>query len=135
MVNIDLLGVIEDGAPRSASVPPITSQPIQFPRNEDVTLRLTVKSAGGPLIDLTGYTITWTARRNSRDGGFLLRRTGVLVPIEGRGRVNIGITAANTKFLAAARYVYDVWAVKTSSQKQIIPVSQWVLLPGMIGPS
>ena len=136
MVNIDLLGVVEDGViPRAADIPPITVQPISITRNQDTTLRLTVRSAGGPLINLAGAVITWTMRRRSSDGGAILRLPGTFVPIYGLGRSNVVIAAARTKNIAAIRYVFDVWMQLGGVNTQIVPVSPALLLPGMLGNS
>ncbi len=136
MTIIDLLGVVENGAPRAVDIPPNVSQPIELTKFQDVTIRLTVKTASGVLVDLTNKTIVFTMRANSRDTQNIIRKTGVTNVRAGRGRSDITIVTTDTKFRAPMRYLYDVWMTdtQTSERTQIIPLSTSVLRAGFQPP-
>lgn len=129
--GINLIGVVENSPfQRAIFLPPTTVQPITITRWQDTTLRFTIYEAGGPLVDLTAWTLTWTVRRNSADAGFLLRKTGTLQPLRGKGCADVVVASADWRSYPPGRYVFDAF-LSGSSLIQVVPVSPLTLLPGM----
>ena len=105
---IDLLGILEAGGARGATVPKNPRVPLRFARGEDVLVRLRVIYSTGAPYTSPYATIRFSIRQYLWDG-VRLAKQGVFVADQADGRWDITLSSADTKALLGSRYLYDVW--------------------------
>jgi len=99
-------------------------------RGDDWTIRCTVTSEGN-VVDVTGYTYTWTLKANidDADPGNLQ----VIVVASGvdatNGIVYLNADAINTNTLTPGTYNYDVQQVDTSGTVQTLIIGKVKVVP------
>lgn len=125
---IDLIGVIEDGFPRSAALPANQRTTLQFPIGTDVTIRLRILWARGEPVDLAGWVVTLTARKRPNDS-IAFQKVATVQPTQGRGRADALVASGDTKpRLQPGRYVFEVTALDGAGKRNsAVPISPLVL--------
>lgn len=129
---IDLDGVLFDG---TVPTPP---QPVPNPRvtlrwalGTTVTIRMTVRTGAGELVDLTAVatSLLLTVRKTIRDALPAFSTAGTVTPGAGPGRAEFTVPSSATRLLDPGRFVYDVWLTRTSGRDPIVPLSPLILEP------
>lgn len=122
---INLTGLLDDGTPPRPGVQTDPRQTISFPRGSDVAIIATILTPGGALADLSGVGTTLQLTISKYDWQYppyIVK----LASIVG----NIGtftIAAADTKYLSAGQYNYDVWLTLGGKRDAVIPLSMMML--------
>ncbi len=136
---VDALGIWDDGSNRSPVLPSNTRATMSLIRSASTFVRLTVKRNDGTLLDFRdsnpAVTLKLYVRRNARDGGYVLQSTGTVVATEGPGRALFTITSDQTKLIQPGRYLYDVWLTYDGTKNALIPLSTFILQPGLSQPA
>lgn len=76
-------------------------------RGDDVTLNLTFKDSAGVAINITGYTIYFSLKRNKYDTTAVLAKTITSHTAPTLGQTQIALTNAETAILNGS-YYYDI---------------------------
>jgi hypothetical protein len=118
---IDLVGVLEDGGPRSSGVPENPRLALSFPIGSNVTLRLRVVLPSGQ--NAPAGTLTWTLKKKPEDAQKVFVKTATLAA----GAASFAVLPADTKRFAAGQYVYDVWHEVGGVRNAVVPLSPFRL--------
>jgi len=130
---IPLLGVVEVAGIRAPGVPLFNAQPLSFPRGANVTFELRVKYSTGELIDLTqaGLSLVFAVKQHTNDPVAVLSLGALVLPAKGRGYAEMYLDANTLLCFSPTKYVYDVWVLWPSGEKDsIVPLSPLFLAPG-----
>ena len=135
----DLIGVLEDGAAPNAlsDVPENARIELRMTQGSTLKVRLTLmNTAGTPvrLADDVSAAVWMTIKRRANQDTPDMSIVGALVPADGGNRADFSISATATKYLAPGRYVYDVWLVFQGSRDPVVPISPFILEPGLLLP-
>jgi len=130
-MNIDLIGVLQDGSPLAPGVPANACKSISLVAGANTTIRLRVLTPAGVPVDLTtGLTSLVMAIRQRLLGAVAtVNKAATLMPADGRERADFVFGATDLRRLAAGRYVYDVWMQKSLANDLIVPPSELVIVP------
>jgi hypothetical protein len=79
-------------------------------KGEDVSLNFTMS----PVVNITGWTITFTVRKESLTGSVILTSDGTVVSGPS-GTFSVPIAAAQTSGVKPGEYAWDVWRVDVDS--------------------
>jgi len=128
----DLVGVLEEGSALSPEVPGNARVTLRMTQGSTLVVRLAVVTLAGVPVDLAvgPATVNLTVKRRS-DGAAVLNVVGVLLPISGPNCATFSLSASATKYVDPGRYVYDVWMVHPGGRDAIVPMSPFVLEPGL----
>lgn len=135
----DLIGVLEDGAAPNAlsDVPENARIELRMTQGSTLKVRLTLmNTAGTPvrLADDVSAAVWMTIKRRASQDTPDMSIVGALVPVDGANRADFSISATATKYLAPGRYVYDVWLLFQGSRDPVVPISPFILEPGLLLP-
>jgi hypothetical protein len=103
--------------------------PIAIARGSDRELLLIVQDAAGKTVDLTGATLTLTAKaRLGATAALITKISSDVAQIDifdpTGGRAHLFFVPADTDALPANDYPYDIWLTVLDGEKyQIVPVS------------
>jgi len=128
-MQISLTAVLEDGTPRRGLVPADPRQTLRIPQGSDVTLRVSVVTPGGSLVDLTGAgtELLLTIKKNPK----LWHDSWPRVTKKASVVAGIGVfllEPGDTHDWLAGMYAWDVWLTKDGSRDAVIPTSPLQLL-------
>lgn len=120
---LNLIGVLEDGSPRSTGVPINPRQALSFPIGSSVTLNLRVVTADGK--SAPAGIVTWTLKKRPEDTSRVFAKTATL----SGGNASFTVDPADTKRFEAGQYVYDVWHAATvgGARNPVVPLSPFRL--------
>ena len=95
---------------------------IEVVRGQSKTLKLTVKDKAGVVVDLTGSTIYFTVKEKLTDPKPLIQKLStniaeIEVPNPVDGTANIFIVPDDTRSLGRGKYVYDLWIVLSTGER------------------
>jgi len=121
-VNIDLVGLLEDGSPPLPARlnPRIT---LVVPLYSDVVLSLSVVTPSGESVPLGDAALVLTAKKAPSDGIASIRKVATFA----NGKAIFTLAPADTKQLAAGRYVFDVVMTRGGKRDSVVPLSTLVL--------
>lgn len=132
----DLIGVLEDGAAPNAlsDVPDNARIELRMTQGSTLKIRLALlNTAGTPvrLADDVAASVWMTIKKRANQDTPDMSIAGSIVAVAGVNRVDFAISPTATKYLAPGRYVYDVWLVFNGSRDPVIPLSPFILEPGL----
>jgi hypothetical protein len=131
--------VLEDGAAPNAlsDVPDNARIELRMTQGSTLKVRLyLVNTAGTPLrlaADPTA-TVWMTIKAKANQDTPNLSVAGTILTAEGQNRVDFSIPAAATTYMVPGRYVYDVWLTFNNSRDPVVPLSPFILEPGLLLP-
>lgn len=125
-----LTGVLDDGTPRSPSVPvnPRAELAIIHKSRAQVVIRIT-NTAGVPIA--SEGTLTLTVKQKPQDGEALAQLTGVWTPDLGPGVAMFSWAPTTMPYSPWGRYVYDVKLVNGAAVDFVVPASPFRLEPAL----
>lgn len=133
MTMITLIGIWPDGGPAlAAGLPVTTAVQIDWPRGTDDTIDMVLVDRDGQPVDLA---------IGSGDSATLAIRTDITSDVvvsaaaarNGPGSYTFSL-ASNATIDLAGFLVYDVWAVRSGSQRQVVSAGYFNITPRMIPP-
>ncbi len=122
---VDLTGVLEDGSPRAAGVPPNPRQTIDISIGENFTVRLRVVRSDGSVV--RDGVITWTVKKKDTDSRAIFQLSTTL---DGRQEaVIMSMAPADTRNQEPGLYVYDIWhtSITSGERNPVVPLSPAIL--------
>lgn len=122
-----LTGILEDGTPRSAMVPPNSRQQISVPFLSSLDIKIKVIGANAAPIPLAGKTLSITIKKKSTDQVWLIKKSATLLPAEGHNVASFAIASSQGRAIPAGRYVYDVWMSESTVNDCIVDLSPFVV--------
>lgn len=131
-MQVDLVGIVENGAVPDPALPQSAAQPIRAAKGQTVSVRIQVLTRSGQPVDLSGVgtTLTLTLKRKSSDQVYVTRVA--LTPTDaGNGMAAGTVLGAATvpREFGAGLYVYDVWLSRAGQYDEVVPLSAWFMLP------
>jgi hypothetical protein len=125
---IRLLGLLEDGSTRAATMQASAQRRLSWQRGESVRLLVECRTPAGVPVDLTGATFAFCAGMSFQAPS--LTKAGAVVIGEGPSVVAVDVLPSDYGSLAAARtrFVYDFWMLSGSDRHVLIPTSPLDLL-------
>jgi hypothetical protein len=134
-MNVDIIGVVEDGSPRDEQLAPWNPRrTLRVIKGTTFTVRAQLRTAAGIPVDLSGVarTVVFTLKRHSDDGHAVASITATKVPGQ-LGRADILLSAASLRNAPPGRYVYDVVFTDTSLPEvsAVVPLSTFILEAGV----
>lgn len=129
---IEIVGVVDDGArPLSDVVPRDARQAIQLRQGETTIVRVTLVSAAGAPLRMTGSDhLAMTVRAQSGSPGpgkRLFVKTSAAAAKRPANVYDIVISSEDTRGLQVTRCIYDVFAVRSSGRYVAVPTSELVI--------
>lgn len=121
-MKISLTGLLDDGTPRAAGVGDPRGA-VTFPQGSDVQIDVTVLRPSGTPVSLAGGTLSLTVQRKPAERWPRIAKAAVISGATG----TFAITPAETKYLPAGKYVYDVWLTLAGKRDAVIPASPLVI--------
>lgn len=130
MAVLYLTGVLDDGTPRSPSVPvnPRVELSIIHKSRAQVVIRIT-NTAGVPIP--SEGTLTLTVKQKPQDGESLALLNGTWTPNLGPGVAMFAWTPTTMPYSPWGRYVYDVKLVNGEAVDFVVPASPFRLEPAL----
>ena len=130
---IDLLGILEDGSPRSPLLPPFAQKQVNIVAASSATFRISVVCADGTPVALAedpALILTLAVSESSYMSPLPnLKKQAVLTPLAGINTATFSLSPGDTKFAPPGRYVYAVWMTYRNERNAVIPVSPFVIGP------
>lgn len=130
-MDLFLIGVYEDGSPRSRTVPENPRKQLEIIQGSEVLLSLLAVHRDGSPIDTSLYEFFWSIRRKRTDAFCSMTRQGTPMPSKGPGVVEFYLASNETVEFAPGQYVYDVWMTATDFQEPLVPFSALVVEPSI----
>lgn len=124
---IKLVGVLEDGNPKAASVPLNPRRTITWPQGTDVTVEVQCLKTDGSAVAIDGPNakVQMQVKRDPRSNSPDLSKTVTVLP---SGLASFVFTATEQKQLAPGRFYYDVWFTNDAGKRDaLIPISPLLL--------
>lgn len=123
-MKITLTGLLDDGSPRRPGVID-PRETITFPQGSDVTLVVSIITPTGSPVPLggSGVELLLSVKKRTLDQPSRIKKLAVLSGTAG----TFTVEPADTRWLAAGQYVFDVWLTKDGDRNAVIPTSQLVL--------
>lgn len=132
---IDLVGVLNDGSLLQPGVPKNPRRELRLGVGVSTTIRLTVVTTAGVLVDLSASSIAMGIKRRIEGYPPQVTLSGSAILPAGPGRADIVIAATTFKFTPVGLYCYDVWLTGAGGERNpIIPTSPLVLEPAVVLP-
>lgn len=133
MATISLTGLLENGTNPGVGVITNPRVPIRFQVGASVVVNVAVIAPNGAQVALSNsYTFIMSCKLRPQDIPVAFAVTGTLSPNLGPNVVTFTITPANTQRMQPGRWIYDVWQVDPSGNRDaIIPLSPLLLEPSV----
>lgn len=110
---------------------------ISIVRGTSKTLKLTVKTSAGQIVDLTGGRLVFTVKYSTYDDLPLIQKL-TTNPTEGsltlprEGQAEFYLTPGDTNGLPVAQYVFDVWLITAADERySVVDASSFVVTSGV----
>lgn len=127
-MQLEILGVLEDGGLRGAAVPTNPRRTLRMPLGASLTLNARVVRANGSPV--TGGTLTWTVKKKPSDTQPSFQKLATCAD-----PTVFTVTPADTKQLTAGVFVFDVWHTDGSGNRNaVVPLSPFLIEPAATPP-
>jgi hypothetical protein len=128
---IRLIGIWDDGSPRSGSVPTNIRREIQLVQNEttEIFLSLVTPSGEPKEINISGANRVLFTLKVKPGTGAVLTKDAASEP--GAGEYKFTILPNDTNNTRPRRMFYDAWGTEGSVQMAVIPMSPANLVPSL----
>jgi len=124
-----LLGILDDGSPRSPALAGDNRFPVLWRRGEDVTVEIRVVTNAGVPVDLSAATLTLTVRRRTGISDALLTKTGAQQLAIAQNVATFSFAASDSNTIQPGAYVYDVSLAQAGATRFIVGTSRFRLEP------
>lgn len=128
--TVNIVGVVEDGAPRGGGVPENPRTPITMVAGTDLKVNVSVVGASGERLQMTGgATLTITVKKHANDDEKVFTQVVTNPGPEG----SFTVPANAFKRFDPGLYVYDVWLAMGGVRSPVVPLSPFHL-EGSVAP-
>lgn len=111
----------------------MTASDISIVKGENKTLELTVRDKDNNIVDITGHTLIFTVKLNTKETANLFQKTSgnpaeidLVDPTNGRADIFIDPIDTSSSSILPGEYVYDIWTITPSSDEfAIIKTSEF----------
>lgn len=135
-MQVNLIGVIENGLVPSMSVPANPRVAIRTVRGSDLLVRLQIYYRSGGVVDLsTGSpALVLTVRKKTTDTQWVISRAGVVADAR-QGVVTFAILPSDTRgaTVTPGTYAYDVWLLQAGVRNAVLPMSPFIIESSVAG--
>lgn len=122
---INLVGLLDDGAPLSPGVEGNPRRAVQLTRGSNVTLKVTAFTPQGVAVDFTGGSLVFTVKKNPDDSTAVISKTATIAAT----LATFALLPADFRNMEPGNFAYDIWLTRGGSRDAIIPLSPLWLEP------